>query len=253
MEARKYYFVILFLISSLHLFAQRKEVEVIYIGDSITAGAGVGDAAKSPPAIASDYLQKLGIDTVKFSNQGHSGFTTVDFLPQGEAFKQVEQAANTYAGQPGLLIFSIMLGTNDSAMKGPNGAPVAPGSYFTNLKVIIDRLLNDYPGCRIIVQYPLWYSPNTYNGSQYLQEGLNRLQSYYPLIKQLVKSYAKTNNGQVFAGDTTPFSYFKTNYLTSFQAENGHQGVFYLHPNEAGAKALGTFWAKSIYKQVIKY
>jgi len=141
-----------------------------------------------------------------------------------------------------------MLGTNDSAIKGPNGAPVAPDAYYDNLKIITDRLIKDYPNCKIIIQQPIWYSPNTYNGAQYLQEGLDRLQSYFPQIKKLVK----TNKHQIFLGDTKAFGYFKNNYQAGLQAENGHQGIFYLHPNQAGAGALGVFWAKAIYKIIHK-
>ena len=249
---RRYVLLVLLLISSTTLFAQKKSLHVIYIGDSITAGAGLSDpAVEAPPVIASDYLRKqAGIDNVLFSNQGHSGFTTVDFLPGGNAFKQAEVAASAFANQPGILVFSIMLGTNDSAIKGPNGSPVAPNDYQKNLKLIIDRLLNDNPGCKVIINHPVWYSPNTYNGAQYLQEGLDRLQSYFPVIKDLVSNYAKTNKNQVFVGDTKAFDFFKKNYLNNFQPENGHQGTFYLHPNTTGAKALGEFWGAAIYAVV---
>jgi len=249
---RRYVFLVLLLFSSTVLFAQKKSLHVIYIGDSITAGAGLSDpSVEAPPVIASDYLKKqAGIDNVLFSNQGHSGFTTVDFLPGGNAFKLAEVAASGYANRPGIMVFSVMLGTNDSAIKGPNGSPVAPENYGKNLKIIIDQLLKDYPGCKIIINHPVWYSPNTYNGAQYLQEGLDRLQSYFPVIKGLVSSYATTNKGQIFLGDTKAFDFFKKNYLNNFQSENGHQGTFYLHPNATGAKALGDFWGAGIYAVV---
>ncbi|MDB5136974.1 MAG: lipolytic protein family [Mucilaginibacter sp.] len=237
-------------IGSLSLFAQKQNLYIIYIGDSITAGAGLSDPdTQAPPVIASAYLQKQdSVGAVEFSNQGHSGFTTVDFLPSGIPFSKVEDAANTFKDKPGLLIFSIMLGTNDSAIKGPNGAPVAPGTYSNNFKAIIDRLVTDYPKCKVIIHRPIWYSPNTYNGAKYLLEGLNRLQSYFPATGKLVKDYAGTNKGQVFIGDTQAFLILKENSPSVYQAENGHQGIFYLHPNETGAAALGTYWAKAIYK-----
>ena len=242
----------LFLISSSTLFAQKLPVCIVYIGDSITAGAGLSDPAiQAPPVIASAYLQKrLSSDTIILSNQGRSGFTTVDFLPSGDKFIRVEQAASALPAKQGLLIFSIMLGTNDSAIKGPNGAPVAAEDYLKNLKTIIDRLLKDYTGCKIVIQQPVWYSPNTYNGAQYLQEGLDRLQSYFPKIKGLVESYRRNYKNQVFMGDTKAFDHFKNNYTNDFQPENGHQGIFYLHPNQAGAVALGNFWGEAIYKVI---
>lgn len=253
-RGQRYIFFVLLLIGSLSLFAQsKKDLHIVYIGDSITQGIQLNDpTTQAPPATASDYIQTLhGIGRMDFSNQGHSGYTTVDFLPGGETFKQLELAVSGLAGKPGLMIFSIMLGTNDSAIKGPNGSPVSPDAYYSNLKTIIDRLLKDYPNCKVFIHYPIWYSPNTYNGAQYLQEGLNRLQSYFPEIAKLVSDYAQTNKGQVFVGDTRAFAYFKKTHLTNLIPENGQRGVFYLHPNAVGAKELGVFWAKAIYKQVI--
>jgi lysophospholipase L1-like esterase len=230
--------------------AQKRLVKVIYIGDSITFGGWLEDVnTQAPPVIASIYLQKQpGIDSVAFSNQGHSGFTTVDFLPGGASFIAVEEAANQFADKSGTLIFSIMLGTNDSAIKGTNGAPVAPATYYNNLKSIIDKLLKDFPQSRVVLNLPLWYSPNTYNGAQYLQEGLDRLQSYFTSIKKLVKTY----HHHVYLGDTSAFDYFKNNYLTKLRPEDGHRGVFYLHPNKEGAADLGILWAKAIYPVIKK-
>ena len=246
---------ILLLLNCIAGFAQSKKViHVIYIGDSITQGVQLDNpASQAPPATANAYLRsyyKSG--TIDFSNHGISGFTTVDFLPPGEIFKQVEQAANEIKDKPGILVFSIMLGTNDSAIVGPNGSPVQPLDYFKNLKAITDQLLNDYPGCRVIIHHPIWYSPNTYNGSRYLQEGLDRLQSYFPQIKNLVRDYAKSNKNRVFLGDTIGFGYFRNNYLTDLRPEQGREGIFYLHPNVRGATALGEFWGKAIIKDIIK-
>jgi lysophospholipase L1-like esterase len=252
-SSEKYILLLLLSLSSLRLFAQdKKDLHVIYIGDSITQGAQISDPADyAPPAIASAYLQsQYAIRRMDFINEGHSGFTTVDFLPGTPAFKQLELAASGLAGKPGLLVFSIMLGTNDSAVKGTNGAPVSPETYYANLDAIIGALLKNYPGCKVIIHRPTWYSPNTYNGAQYLQEGLDRLQSYFPEINKLVARYRVIHPGRVFVGDTKAFGYFKKTHLTTLIPENGHRGTFYLHPNATGAKALGIFWAKAIYKRI---
>ncbi|RYE27395.1 MAG: lipolytic protein G-D-S-L family, partial [Sphingobacteriaceae bacterium] len=239
---KKLYLITLLLaFSAFSISAQKRLVKIVYIGDSITFGGWLDDTAtQAPPVKASEYLQKqTGIDSVEFSNQGHSGFTTFDFLPAGTAFGDAETAANSFSGKSGILVFSVMLGTNDSAVKGTNGAPVSPETYFTNLKIIVDRLVHDFPQSKVIINFPLWYSPNTYNGAQYLQEGLDRLQSYSAPIKKLVKSY---HNKQVFVGDMAAFGYFKNNYLTRLRPEDGHQGTFYLHPNKQGAADLGVLW-----------
>ena len=138
-----------------------------------------------------------------------------------------------------------MLGTNDSAITGTEGAPVSIDTYRDNMKKIIDELIRRFPTCRILVNYPIWYSPNTHNGSRYLEEGMNRLHSYYPVIDALVAEY-----NQVFAGDRGVWEFFETN-PDLFTAENGNSGVFYLHPNAEGAVKLAEIWTKSLL-EIIK-
>jgi lysophospholipase L1-like esterase len=234
------------LFSTLITFAQKRDINIVFIGNSITYGGGLPQA---PPVICANYLKaKDYLGTVEFSNQGHSGYTTLDWLPGTKAFIAAEAAANAFTSQQAQLIFSIKIGTNDSAMKGPHGSPVSVEDYRTNLKNIIDQLLKDFPGCLVVIHHPLWYSPTTYNGSMYLQEGLDRLQTYIPVIDDLVKTYKTTNPKQVYIGDKKAFKYFKKNYLTDFTPENGKRGTFYLHPNPKGAVALGEFWGKAIAK-----
>ena len=186
--------------------------------------------------------------SVKYSNRGQSGCTTVDYLPDTNTlFPWAVRAADKFKDETWAdLVFSIMLGTNDSAIEGTNGCPVTPERYYENMKTIINRLLALYPNCRIVVHRPLWYSPNTYNGAKYLEEGLRRLQDYYPQIQRLVDYYASHFPGQVFLGDTKGCDYFMENHLTDFQAEKGNAGVFYLHPNEKGAVRLGELWSEAI-------
>ena len=112
-------------------------------------------------------------------------------------------------------------------------------------------MLADYPNSRLVLHRPLWYSPNTQNaGAKYLAEGLDRLQLYFPEIDALVAAYGQSDPGRVFMGDKKGFGYFKKHHLKYFQHENGKQGVFYLHPNEAGAAVLGKLWAKAIYQAI---
>jgi lysophospholipase L1-like esterase len=231
----------------------KKNINIVFIGNSITYGANLADPqTQAPPVIACQYLrQQPGIGDVAFANQGHSGFTTVDFLPKtGKPFADVEEAAVDFSDPKALLIFSIKLGTNDSAMEGPNGAPVSPDEYKSNLKIIIDSLLKEFPSSIVVLQRPIWYSPNTYNGAKYLQQGLARLQSYFPKLDELIKEYAASKPTRVYAGDQDAFVYFKKHFLTDLTPEQGHQGTFYLHPNTQGAAALGNFWGKAIYKVI---
>jgi hypothetical protein len=191
---------------------------------------------------------------VAFINQGRSGYTTVDYLPSEKgALRDVIAATHILCqDRERLLIFSVSLGTNDSAEKGPKGSPVNPGDYRQNLKSIADKLLEDFPGSKIIFQLPIWYSPNTYNSAKYMAEGLARLQSYFPEIRSLVLDYSKTLPRQVFVGDTKGFDYFSNNYQTDLIPESGNAGTFYLHPNKKGALVLGKLWGKAIYQNILK-
>jgi lysophospholipase L1-like esterase len=229
----------------------KRSFNIVFIGNSITHGSGLPDPdTQAPPVIAGAKLREMkNVGTVQISNVGKSGSTTLDWLPENnKLFLTAIKAADVYAGNSSAtLLFSIVLGTNDSAIKGPHGAPVSPEDYHGNLVKIADRLLNDYPGCKIIFQYPTWYSENTYNTSKYLKEGLDRLQLYFPEIDAVVKSYASSAPQRVFAGNKKVFGYFKK-HADLFQNEKGQQGIFNLHPNAEGAAVLGAFWAKAIYK-----
>lgn len=230
--------------------AEKLHLNIVFIGNSITQGVGLEKPShEAPPVQAVLYLgRQAGVGEVKFSNQGVSGCTTVDYLPETHTlFDRAKQAADQFADEDwATLIFSIMLGTNDSAIKGTNGAPVSPEQYTRNMMRIIDELLTLYPTCKVVVHRPIWYSPNTYNGTQYMQEGLDRLISYYPEIQKLVKTYEEKAPGQVFLGDTEAFGFFRENEA-KFQHEQGNAGIFFLHPNKEGAKDLGEFWGKAIY------
>ena len=119
------------------------------------------------------------------------------------------------------------------------------------MQTIIDSLLDRYTGSIVVVHRPLWYSPTTHNASVYLKAGLERLESYYPVLQTMVEAYQETRPGRVFLGDTEGFDYFRKHYQEAFQAEAGNSGTFYLHPNRDGAETLGQFWGKALYKVLI--
>lgn len=226
-----------------------QEYKVVFIGNSITQGVILENPQQnSPPSQTIEWLRANSEGKYEFSNCGVSGRTTTEFLPVSEnEFINVKRAADKFYSEGGQLIFSIMLGTNDSAIKGPVGAPLLPQLYYTNMKTIIGELLNLYPNAIVVLNRAIWYSPNTYNGSMYLKEGLNRLESYYPMLKKIVYEYNITNPKKVFMGDEEGFEFFKEKSDLYF-AEDGNAGIFYLHPNEKGAKLLADFWGKTILK-----
>lgn len=231
-------------------FAQ--SLNIVYVGNSITRGALLKDReTEAPPVHASQYLEEALKCRVNYRNRGVSGMTTLNYLPiANQEFPNVNVAAAELSKQKGTLLFSIMLGTNDSACDAPFGAPVEPVVYYTNMKAIIDELISLYPACKVVIHRPIWYSPNTYNGARYLAAGLKRLESYTPMIEHLVEYYKKARPNQVFLGDTRAFDFFKSNYQTYFTPEEGNAGTFYLHPNKEGAKILGKFWAEAIIKVI---
>ncbi|RAJ87275.1 lysophospholipase L1-like esterase [Chitinophaga dinghuensis] len=221
---------------------------IVFVGNSITYGATLKSrAVECPPYQVVKMLKEKGYD-IRYANCGHSGSTTVDWLPASQKlFSKAVQAADTLYDVNAGLIFSITLGTNDSAIEGPTGAPVSTENYKRNLETIVDSLRRKYPKSVFVLHRPIWYSPNTYNSSKYLQEGLTRLQTYTPVLDALVKAHP----GYIFKGDRNAFGFFKKNPKPYFTAENGNAGVFYLHPNAAGAEKLAGFWADNL-QQVIQ-
>lgn len=244
--------ILLFLIAMLtSLTAQ--ETHIIFIGNSITQGVILEDPqTTSPPAQTMAWLAAASDLPFGFTNCGVSGRTTVNFLPaKGAEFTRVVAAADAALANGARLLFSVMLGTNDSAIKGPLGAPVHPEQYHTNIKAIADALLERYPGAMILLHRPIWYSPNTHNNSSYLREGLDRLNSYFPMLQKLEEEYGATHPGQLFLGDTLAYHHFR-NKSELFFAEEGKAGTFSLHPNETGAKELGAFWGKAILEKLTR-
>lgn len=232
-------------------------LNIVFIGNSITQGVLLEHPKQeAPPVQTSIWLSgQNGIGKVNIANTGVSGTTTVDYLPASKSYfpkvkEATQQLMNTHP--EATLLFSIMLGTNDSAIKGPNGSPISAPQYYTNIKVIVDELLSSFPKAIFVLHRPIWYSPNTYNGAMYLKEGLTRLESYFPQIQSFIKDYSAQYPNQFFVGDTEAFDYFKANYKTEFVPENGNAGTFFLHPNEKGANTLGTFWGKAIYKVIFE-
>ncbi len=225
---------------------QPANLDVVFIGDSITQPS-------APVESAAAYLKGCaGVGEVRTSNQGHSGHTTLDFLAaDGKDAQGVKAAADAFVSPDRELVFSIMLGTNDSACQGPNGAPLAPAVYRANLKAIADRLLAAYPRAKVVFQYPVWYSTNTYNASRYLAEGQARLRSYWPELAALAAEYDAARPGQVFEGSKLGWAYFERNHSTEMRHEDGQAGVFFLHPNEHGSKALGNFWGEALRRATV--
>lgn len=224
----------------------KDNINLLFIGNSITAGATLSSAAtQAPPIVCGTLIQEATEVTTNVFNGGHSGITTWGFLPGRDDFTRLANKAKALKKQNGGLTYiSIMLGTNDSACSGTEGAPVSPDAYGANIRAIINKLFEAVPDCKVVLNYPIWYSPSTYNGAMYLQEGLDRLHSYYPILDAIVEEY-----DQVYAGNRGVWEYFENNKAL-FSRESGNAGYFYLHPNQTGATRLAEIWAKSLLELI---
>ncbi|MCD7935438.1 MAG: GDSL-type esterase/lipase family protein [Tannerellaceae bacterium] len=244
MKTKRFLHILLFLsLSAGMAHSQTKTVNLIFIGNSITEASYL---QAPPPTVTARILEKQNY-TVHYTNCGISGTTTYDYLPPGKTlFGKITQAADSFYQKEGLLIFSIKLGTNDSAIKGPTGAPVAPETYRKNLRMIIQELHTRYPEAIFVLHRPLWYSPTTHNSAMYLQEGLSRLETYSPELKQLVKEHPDF----IYRGDQKGFGFFRKHHLTHHNPQQGNSGTFYLHPNQQGAEILGEFWGAALLKVI---
>lgn len=234
--------------------AEATDYNLVYIGNSITQGVIIDDpATNAPPVKCTREIAKARPNSVcRYFNGGCSGATTVDFLPgKTDLFDKIIEASDRMAGKGNArFVFSIMLGTNDSAISGPAGAPVSAGDYRRNLSAVVDSLLTRYPGSIAVLHRPVWYSDNTHNGARYLKEGQQRLDVYYAELRSMAREYAERQPGRVFLGDTEGYGYFKQHHKSRMFAENGNSGVFYLHPNLDGGTVLARLWAEAILRHL---
>ena len=224
-----------------------KKTCLVFLGDSLTEGTRLDDKDGAPPFRCAAYLAASGYDDVTVVNCGVRGFTTIDFLPKGKSLKKDAENVEPFKSDKDTeLIFSIMLGTNDSALR-ETVPPVSPEDYRRNMKAIVDQLLADYPTAKIVIHRPIWYSPTSQNAWTYLLEGQLRLRAYHPELEVLIDYYANSSaKDRVFPGDASAFDYFKTHAENVFISESGGAGAFLLHPNERGSDILGRFWGAAI-------
>jgi len=254
---KRLFFVVALLVA-LTAQAQDRSFNVVFIGNSITYGALHKQREQTaPPVQCARWLSgQEGIDTVYFSNCGRSGKTTYHFLPNaadvipaGDKTYFADVVADTWKlvkAHPALpLVFSIMLGTNDSVERKHN-SHTTPDDYVKNLCAIIDSLLTLWPDAHVVLNKPIWYYPDyvTKGGSVASKKSLKLLDTYYDCFAKVV---ARCKAGHVHVGDRDAYEYFKNHYKTDISEEQDARGKSYwLHPNETGAKQLAAFWGEVI-------
>lgn len=236
-------------VASANAQSKKQTYNIVYIGNSITQGVLHEDRTKTaPPVFSAEMIEKALSSEVNFRNVGRAGATTFDWLPESKRYfplveKAVAELKAENADAP--FVFPIMLGTNDSASKGPTGCPVSNEDYKKNLLIMIAKIREMCPGAIFILQQPIWYSPNTYNGAVYLLDGLKRMMGYTPTLEEIA-----AENADIYMGDTESFEFFHKNYEKYLIAEPGYAGTFYLHPHEKGAKKLAKFWSEAIVEAI---
>jgi len=221
--------------------AEEQALNIVFIGDSITHGYLLSaPAEEAPPVKAATVLRGMsGISDIHFANCGRNGFRTDQFLPEStdSAWPQVKQAGDSYTNAPGLLLFSIMLGANDSVV-------ATPAQYGSNLTALVNVLVSDYPASHVVLHHPLWYTkvPSSHPDVLY---------QYIPVIDALVGTLGQSHLGRIHLGDVKGWDFFEANHEKICFKETRDGLPYYIHPNEAGAAILGQYWAEAIFQTVM--
>lgn len=242
-----------------------KACNIVFIGNSITYGAlHQQRETTAPPAQCASWLSRQeSIDTVYFRNCGRSGRTTYHFLPNPEDVipagdktyfaDVVAKTRELVKAHPGLpLVFSIMLGTNDTVERKKNHH-TDPADYAANLTTIIDSLLTLWPDAHVVLNKPIWYYPDYVSkaGSIATKKSLKLLDAYAKQFRRVVKN---CKPGHVHIGDVEAYGYFKKHYLTDvFKEEDARGQSYWLHPNEQGATRLAEFWGKALLPVLLNH
>ena len=238
--------------------AEERSYNLVFIGNSITYGAlHEQRELTAPPAQCARWLsQQEGVDTVYIKNCGRSGRTTYHFLPRAEDVVPagdktyfsdvVAKTRELVKAHPTLpLVFSIMLGTNDSVERLKN-SHTTPEDYVRNLTAIIDSLLTLWPDAHVVLNKPIWYTPDyqTKNGSVASKKSLKLLSTYYNMFARVVSN---CKPGHVHIGDSQAYDYFEKHYKTDvFEEKDARGRSYYLHPNEQGARKLAECWGQAL-------
>lgn len=225
----------------------QKEYNIVFIGNSITFGATHQVPKKTNPTVSCvKYLKEQGL-TVHSKNMGKSGKTSRDFLPGrkgywGSTKKAAAELAEAYPEAQ--MVFSIMLGTNDAAIR-PKKKCWNDDIFRKSMTTIIDSLEAIYPQAVFVLHQDPYFSPNMEkeSGSKMDENSLKQVQSYWKVDQALAKE-----RKNVFLGSDEIYAFFAQNYKEMMTPEEGLQGTFYLHPNAAGSAELGKLWGKALTK-----
>ena len=225
----------------------QKEYNIVFIGNSITYGATHKQPAKTNPTRSCiKFLKEQGI-VAHGKNVGKSGKTSRDFMPGrkgywGSVKKAAAELAEAYPEAQ--MVFSIMLGTNDAAIR-PKKKCWPDDVYRKSITLIVDSLQELYPQALFVLHQDPYFSTNIEkeSGTKMDESCLKQLQSYWTVDQALAKE-----RKNVVLGSDEIYAYFEKNHQEMMTPEEGVQGTFYLHPNPQGSAELGKLWGKALAK-----
>ena len=200
-------------------------INILAIGDSITAGTGTSGGANTLPNQVATKLATITALPVSVNNQGVSGKTTVDWLPAGSLLTPALASGQA----SGSNVAIIMLGTNDSK----ETVNTSLASYLANLTSIANQCLLT-PGIQsVVLNCPPYHgvaAPDFYGTS------LNRLMAYNDNLYTICTG---SNGKGILLGDQAGFGYIA--HTPALLGDN-------IHPTDTGAAGLGGFQARALKK-----
>ncbi len=205
-------------------YLQQTSDSICAIGDSITLGQGL-TSPQAPAIVMQEALKAIaGPRVITVSNQGHGGATTADWLiGSGTGYLSTAKTACA-ALTPAATIAVIELGANDAPT-------VSPATYGANLAAIAANLVSS-GYTKVILSYPTYISPyaGTFNGTEI---SVTNAALYQAQVD------AAANGSTIVVGDRTEFGLFIDHQGDWLQSD-------LVHPNVAGASALGNLWAQVV-------
>lgn len=243
----KLWIMMLMLVVSGKSIAQQ-EYSIVFIGNSITYGSTHVKPQKTNPTVyCTKYLKEQGVAGIHAKNLGKSGKTSRDFMPgrkgyYGSVKKVAAELEQSYPKAQ--LVFSIMLGTNDAAIRTKKSCWKSE-IFQKSINLMVDSLQALYPKAIFVLHQDPYFSPNVEkeSGTKMDEACLKQMKAYWSVCQSISK---QRNN--VYLGDNQAFDFFEKNHKTMMTPEEGLKGTYYLHPNESGAKELGKFWGEALLK-----
>ena len=161
---------------------------IVFIGDSITMGAGVPnrDEQAAPVIAAHDSPQALGGGATASTSptKGRTATPRPTSCPPAAtspAWRRPRSKLKAASQGPAGFLRGCWARTTARIM-GPTGAPLPADGYAKNLHAIVDKLLAEFPDAKFVLNHPIWYSPNTHNGADY--EGSLRRRPAQELLRR---------------------------------------------------------------------